>query len=260
MIRPTIPHATMLSVFELTSGPSSAVLRALVLLATLAGVTGCSIPSAVRADDSGSKRPQHPIESTVVELEGDVHVVVGGGRVDLPGWIALSEGWLEVAVCRQGTREHESIVATMVRPSVVHSAMLLAGFEPGSPALYRSDAPPVPAHGASVAISLEIDGVEAIPLIEAIEDERGSPSLEWVFAGSGFRPNPESMGPGEFYMADYAGTIVGLTAFGDEVVAAVELRSPEVGIDPAVWRIRSGVLPPEGTPVRIVLEAERAPE
>lgn len=257
MIRRSITQAMGCSVPPFRSVVVPVIVLVVVAVVVLASIGGCAVSSAVREADAGATHANDP---TIVELEGDVHVVVGGGRVDLPGWIALSEGWLEVAVCRQGTREHESIVATMVRPSVVHSAMLLAGFEPGSPAVYRTDAPPEPAHGAPVTISLEIDGAAAIPLIAAIEDERGNPSLEWVFAGSGFRPNPESMGPGEFYMADYAGTIVGLTAFGDEVVAAVELRSPEIGIDPAVWRVRPGVLPPEGTPVRIVLEAGKNSE
>lgn len=239
--------------------PSIARETVLACLFAVAVTTGCSAPPETR---EGGPATRQSVDSspTIVELDGGVRVAVGGGRVDLPGWIALSDGWLEVAVCRQGTREHEAIAATIVRPSVVHSAMLLAGFEPGAPAVYRPDGPATAAHGAPVAISLEIDGGAAIPLTAAIDDERGTPSLEWVFAGSGFRPNPESMGPGEYYMADYAGTIVGLTAFGDEVVAAVELRSPEIGVDPAVWRIRPGVLPPEGTPVRIVLETVSPPE
>ena len=173
----------------------------------------------------------------------------------MPGWIALTEGWLEVAVCRQGTREHEAIVASVTLPSVVHSGLLLAGFTPGSPARYQVDGPPLPASGDPVEIDLifEVEGRRVtLPLGDAIDDERGDVAPRWVFAGSGFRPNPPSLGPGEFYVADYAGTLVGLTTFGDEMLAAVEVRSPEIGVDPAVWQIRPGVLPPVGTPVTMV--------
>ena len=62
------------------------------------------------------------------------------------------------------------------------------------------------------------------------------------------------MGPGEYYAADFAGTVVGLSTFGDEVVAVEEVRSPEAGIDPPVWRIRTGVLPEIDTPVTVVLK------
>ena len=169
----------------------------------------------------------------------------------------MQEGWLEVGVCRQGTREHETVVATTCLPSVVHAAMLLAGFEPGSPAWYAADGSSGPASGDPVAVEIHIEdesGVKRIvPLASAVDDERGDPDLRWVFAGSSFQPNPPQMGPGEFYTADYAGTIVGLTTFGDEVVAALEVRSPEIGIDPAVWKIRPGVLPPPGSPVTLVL-------
>ena len=93
------------------------------------------------------------------------------------------------------------------------------------------------------ASDLAVDVPIVLPLAEAIEDAREQVSPVWVFAGSLVRPNPSSMGPGEYYAADYAGTVVGLSTFGDEVVAVEEVRSPESGVDPPVWRIRAGVLP-----------------
>ena len=195
--------------------------------------------------------------SRTVIMDGGVTAVIGGGLVTVPGWIELEQGWLEVGVCRQGTREHETVVATTSLPSVVHAALLLAGFEPGSPAWYRADGSSGPATGDAVVVEIHVDdqtdSPRVIPLSEAVADERGAPDLHWVFAGSSFHPNPPAMGPGEYYAADYAGTIVGLTTFGDEVVAAVEVRSPEIGIDPAVWTIREGVLPPVGSRVTLVL-------
>ena len=193
----------------------------------------------------------------LVTLDGGVVAQIDAGVVSLPGWIELQEGWLEVGVCRQGTRDHETVVATTCRPSVVHAAMLLAGFEPGSPAWYRADGSSGPASGDPVEVEIHIEeptgSNRILPLSAAIDDARGASDLRWVFAGSSFRPNPPRMGPGEYYTADYAGTIVGLTTFGDEVVAAVEVRSPEIGIDPAVWKIRPGVLPPPGSRVSLVL-------
>ena len=45
----------------------------------------------------------------------------------------------------------------------------------------------------------------------------------------------------------------GITTFGDEVIAAEEVRSPETGVDPPVWRIREGSVPPVGTEVTVVV-------
>ena len=190
-----------------------------------------------------------------IELEGGVLAVVDAGVVTLPGWITLG-GWLEVAVCRQGTREHESVVATTARPSIVHAALLLAGLEPGRPARYRPDGTFEPASGGPVEISIRFDAEEPaageMPLGDAILDERGDESVDWLFAGSTVHPNPPSLGPGEYYAADYAGTIVGLTTFGDEVVAAREARSPEIGIDLGLEG-SAGVLPPIGMPVTVII-------
>ena len=247
--------------------------RFAILLATCLLVS-CDTPSSSseRGESrsrSASPSPNEPVmdrtdrpatespSTGTIELEGGVLAVVDSGVVALPGWVALEEGWLEVAVCRQGTREHESVVATTARPSIVHAALLLAGLEPGRPARYRPDGTFEPATGGPVEISIRFDEEDPaageMPLGDAILDERGEEPIDWLFAGSTVHPNPPSLGPGEYYAADYAGTIVGLTTFGDEVVAAREARSPEIGIDPAVWKVRPGVLPPIGTPVTVII-------
>lgn len=202
-----------------------------------------------------------PLEN-IVKLDGGVTAWVGQGRVEFPGMVSLDQGWLEVAVCRRGSREHESIVVTDAIPSVVHAAMLLAGLEPGTPATFDEKSRlPIPPTGTVVSIELRfsasdlaVDVPIVLPLAEAIEDAREQVSPVWVFAGSLVRPNPSSMGPGEYYAADYAGTVVGLSTFGDEVVAVEEVRSPESGVDPPVWRIRAGVLPEVDTAVTVVLK------
>ncbi|MDG2021705.1 MAG: YdjY domain-containing protein [Phycisphaerales bacterium] len=209
-----------------------------------------------------------PRPGRIVELDGGVRAWVGRGRVEFPGMISLDQGWLEVAVCRRGSREHESIVVTDAVPSVVHAAMLLAGLTPGRPATYdEATRLPIPPEGPVISIELrfaspESDGDDAatLPLVSVFEDARASVSPIWVFAGSLVRPNPQSMGPGEYYAADYAGTVVGLSTFGDEVVAVEEVRSPESGVDPPVWRIKQGVLPEIDTPVTVVLRGSARPE
>ena len=50
------------------------------------------------------------------------------------------------------------------------------------------------------------------------------PNSPWVFAGSRFEPNPAWMEqPGEHYVADLTGSIVGLVTFGDETVGFFEV-------------------------------------
>ncbi|MAH66646.1 MAG: hypothetical protein CMJ27_09720 [Phycisphaerae bacterium] len=216
---------------------------------------------AIPMPDPAPQRIEPAASPRIIDLEGGVRAWVGGGRVEFPGEITLETGWLEVAVCRRSTREHESIVVADVVPSVVHAALLLAGFEPGAPAAWDQETnSPIPPRGPLVTIEIRFgpsgpDGPEAreVRLESMIEDARERALPRWVFAGSLLRPNPPSMGEGEYFLADYAGTFVGLTTFGDEVIAAEEVRSPETGVDPPVWRIREGSVPPVGTPVTVVV-------
>ena len=217
--------------------------------------------AAIPTPDETPKTLEPPPAPRIIELEGGVRTWVDAGRVEFPGEITLETGWLEVAVCRRSTREHESIVVADVVPSVVHAALLLAGFEPGAPATWdEATNSPIPPRGPLVTIELRFgpngpDGPDAreVRLESMIEDARARALPKWVFAGSLLRPNPPSMGDGEYFLADYAGTFVGLTTFGDEVIAAEEVRSPETGVDPPVWRIREGSVPPVGTEVTVVV-------
>ncbi len=220
-----------------------------------------AIPRRDASDNAESTVVAAPAAPRIIELAGGVRAWVEAGRVEFPGEITLEAGWLEVAVCRRSTREHESIVVADAVPSVVHAAMLLAGFKPGAPATWDPDTnSPIPPRGPLVTIELrfgpsgpEGPGAREVRLESMIEDARARALPEWVFAGSLVRPNPPSMGEGEYFLADYAGTFVGLTTFGDEVIAAEEVRSPETGVDPPVWRIREGSVPPVGTPVIVVV-------
>ena len=193
--------------------------------------------------------------SVMVTLEDRVRSWVDGGRVEVPGRVALDQGWLEVAVCRRGSREHESIVVVDVEPSVVHAALLLAGFEPGSPAVWNRRSGWTEATGDPIAILLQV--VERgrrrdVPLASAIRDERGDRSPTWVFAGSRFDRSTDGAPADGRYVADVSGTVVGLSTFGDEVVAGREIRSPDSTIDPVIWSIRRGILPPVDSEVTVV--------
>ena len=118
---------------------------------------------ATRSEPAPSAEPP-TVESSpgsVVELDGGVRAWVGQGRVEFPGMVSLDQGWLEVAVCRRGTREHESIVVTDAIPSVVHAAMLLAGLESGAPASFDEETHrPIPPTGMRVSIELRFGAID----------------------------------------------------------------------------------------------------
>ena len=244
----TLVHALLIVLFCAVLGPQ---------------VTGCSprdpearwSDATLRsADAPDSMQPE--ATPTIVTLRGDVRAWVDGGRVEFPAQVALDEGWLEVAVCRRGSRDHESVVVVDAEPSVIHAALLLAGLQPGSPATWDRTLGWRQASGEPVELSIQVveRGRRRVLTLESvIRDERGDRTPSLVFAGSLMKAPAGASATESRYLADLSGTVVGLSTFGDEVVASREIRSPDASIDPATWTIRPGVLPSAGTMVTVVL-------
>jgi hypothetical protein len=66
------------------------------------------------------------------------------------------------------------------------------------------------------------------------------------------------MGPGEHYVADRTGSIVGLVTFGDEVIAYDEVLSDKVDVDAPEWQANTAVMPAPGTRVQLVIRPRAA--
>ncbi|NIO59580.1 MAG: hypothetical protein GTO33_09620, partial [Acidobacteria bacterium] len=160
--------------------------------------------------------------------------------------------------------EHESLVVIEVRPSDVHAALLLAGFEPGAPGRWHwRDEQLVftPPRGDRVRIFVRYArGGELVeePISDWITDARGAasfPSDPWVFGGSLMLENPPVMGPGEHYAADLEGSIIGLATFGDEVIGFAQVIAHDSTVQAPEWKVAVDRVPPVGTKVTLVIRA-----
>ncbi|MFM9959515.1 MAG: YdjY domain-containing protein [Phycisphaerales bacterium] len=183
--------------------------------------------------------------------------------------------YLEVLACPRDSKEHESLVMTLVKPSQVHAAMLLAGFKPGRPVTWPEPKPgekapaPTPPEGDAVAVTFAWtdpatkQNRTASPLewvVNAKTNERASAlNAGFVFAGSVIikRANPAPGQPPalppERYDADSAGTLIGLASFGSETIAWTQPFSPESSIAEPVWIADRERVPPLGTKVVVRL-------
>lgn len=195
----------------------------------------------------------------MVQLAPGVQVDRHAHTVVVDATVALDTGWLEQAVCSVGTREHESILTVAAPPSTLHAALLLAGFQPGHPGSWRGQAR-VPPAGDALSLCVRVNGAET-PLAAWVHDPvRGAvfPDQAWVFAGSAIRPNTRAMGPGEHYVADMTGSVVGIVTFGDEVIAFEQVLSDQADVDAPTWQVRTSAVPPVGTPVQLIIRPRAA--
>lgn len=233
--------------------------------------------------------PHARIDPVTRTNAGDPLPFAPGVRVDraqhlviVEGTVVLTQGFLEQLVCTPSTRAHESLVAIDAAPREVHAAMLLAGLEPGEPGRWQEAADatggwkvdrvrPTGPRVEVIARWRSQDGaVREMPILSWVRrvDSSGDPSVpasgdshesprgQLVFAGSRIRANTPSMGPGEHYVADFTGSVVGLVTFGDEVIAYDEVIADKVDVDAAVWVAWTERMPPEGTHVELLIRAQ----
>lgn len=168
--------------------------------------------------------------------------------------------FLEMLITGPDTREHESLLVSLLKPSSLHTAMLAAGFESGHPVRYAEDGDErISATGDQLLIKLQVqdtdqwinivDWVVQIEQKTLLED-----SVHWkglVFAGS-------SLNDDGVYKADREGAIASMTPWGFEVISPVWMLSPEASVDEPVWIANSDQVPLLGKAVRVRIERDSA--
>jgi hypothetical protein len=187
-------------------------------------------------------------------------VRVGEGRIEFEGEVCADAShpqtpvvYLELLVTGPDSREHESLVVTEVKPSVIHAGLLAAGLEPGRPVSWRGAKVDEHPEGPKVRVEAAVIGDDGSgPFVDlaawAVHKKTGERLTDaegWglVFAGS----RTDERG----YAADETGTIVGLTGFGTEIVAAAWGLSPEAAVDEPVWIVDKERVPPVGSKVMV---------
>lgn len=200
--------------------------------------------------------------SKVIKPFDHISILLDERIIEFEGIVCLDLGWLEQIVCIPGTREHESLIVTLAKPSEIHAALLMTEYEPGRPGrwIYEDDKISIiPPEGDKIEILIRytVDGKSTTePIQNWIRDYQGKiefPGDPWVFGGSLLADNPEYMGPGQHYVADYSGSVIGLVTFGDELLGFPDVVSDQATIQQPEWEADTANLPPVGTEVTIIL-------
>jgi hypothetical protein len=173
-------------------------------------------------------------------------------RVYVDGYVAMRRGALEMFACPIGTKEHESIVATLAKSREVHAALLAVGAVPGTPV--RHIPKYVPATGQVIRVWVcwrdkedKFHCSDARKWVKRRSDNQDM-KAEWVFAGSSFWVD-KSAGR-EYYEAD-AGDMICVSNFATAMIDVNISSSAEA--DSLQYMPFEKRIPDIGTPVRLVL-------
>ncbi|MBC7770997.1 MAG: hypothetical protein H7210_00745 [Pyrinomonadaceae bacterium] len=216
--------------------------------------------------------PETPAVVAPKELFPGVFVDLTKKTVEIGGIIPINAHdpaapmvYLEVFACLPDTKEHESMVMTSVRPSHVHAAMLLIGLKPGHPGgwdLIDDKLVPIEPSGDAVLVQVTYTDAGGQRILLGPEDlivdaKTNEPFNKntgghWLFAGSRMVKRQGR----DWYDADGAGMLIGLTTFGGETIAWSRTISPDSNVQAPEWIASSKETPPAGTPVRVTISAK----
>jgi len=183
-------------------------------------------------------------------------VDVAEGRIVVPAKVCLRRDLLELLLCHVNTKEHETILHTLARPSDLHAALLAIGLTPGKPARWTQveDEPGriIPPRGPSLTVRLRwtdaegrLQEADASQWLSPVGPEKTDPPEAWVFVGS------DLLGD-DSYWADSSGEMVSVSNFPSSVID-VPFPSNEKG--PLLFAANTDVIPPVGTDVEVIIAA-----
>ena len=158
---------------------------------------------------------------------------------------------IATAPAPKGQKAHETVVTFDVAPSEVHKALESIGLAPGKPVRGEGQVP-----GAPLEILLDLPAAGGKPArqvrIETVLAEKKTgrplPPILWHFTGSVQKEGK--------YGADVSGTLISLYPVTDETVMQSALTMKEEGL--IKMDTAKGTLPPEGTPVTLILRSVTA--
>lgn len=181
---------------------------------------------------------------------GDVIIDVPRRTVTLPARINMRTAVIEYALVTTSGKTHESLLATDVEPTQVHLACLLLGLSPNQISGPPDTVEPVPATNA-VAIEVSWDNPRPVrhPLADLVAikkpntEEPGAPLSggPWYYNGSQMSESG--------FAAQVEGSIISLIR---DPLALVNNPRRERDND-ELHVPNTKLVPPEGTPVRVVL-------
>ncbi len=187
--------------------------------------------------------------------------------IDVEAIVCLHDGLLELVACTKGSKEHESILSIAARPMHIHTAMLLMGVKPGTPAMRkaregeRTRWVPVDPAGDTVRVSLVFPDPKGKQEEHAISkfispaqpDEIQGVSIKkrqevfpssFLFAGSHLVE--DGAGP-KRYVCEQSGNVISISTFGDELICLSGVHGHQN--DGLTWQVNPKDLPGIGEQV-----------
>lgn len=186
--------------------------------------------------------------------EEEIWIDTKAKEVIIAGHVCLNQGPLEMFICPEHTKEHESVIAAHATALQVHLALTALGFDPGSATSwdpeYRA------AYGPTIKVTLKWQDRESKTTKTAlanqwIRDVKTEKAMEhlWVFGGSQFWEDPDT--DERIYYGD-SGELICLSNFSTATID-VNVESSQSN-DGLLFEAFTENIPPVGTKVYAIIK------
>jgi len=175
-------------------------------------------------------------------------------RVLVQAYVCLRQGQLEQFLTRKRTKEHEAILAADVDARDIHTALILAGAEPGKPVQFQPKYEAATGTPIKINLIYEENGKKVeVPARQWIRDGKTGKDLDqdWVFGGSHLIPDPLDDTKKPYYAAN-DGDVICVSNF-DSAMLDLPIESSKDNGDLS-YEANTARIPPLETPVLVVLE------
>src|SRR5438874_2564712 len=163
----------------------------------------------------------------------------------------------------KGKKAHETVVTIEADPSEVHKGLEALGLKPGKPArgaAMKEGDPDPKGEGPEVNVYIEVPdgagGTKRLTMDKVLMDpktKKPAPKMTFLFTGSVMTALDPNNPASKKYGADVTGSLITLFPVTNEVVIQTGWTMKEEKF--LKLEVRPDVLPKEGTPVKLVIEA-----
>lgn len=190
---------------------------------------------------------------------GRMHVDLEAATAACAGEVNMRTGMVEYLAVAPGGKLHESVLKLHTTPAHLQVALILLGLEPRGGLTRQGDTAPPRGSPVRVSVSWQRGGrtvrVPGEELVWDIDQKRpmgagADPARIWVFSGAPARPAPP---PGATFEEGLS-----LIATYRDPLAPVNNALPG-GADDTLYKVNERLVPPVGTPVRVLLQPALPP-
>lgn len=156
----------------------------------------------------------------------------------------------------RGKKAHEIVVSFEVNPSEVHKGLEKLGLKPGKPAMGEGAVPQGPPVNVFIEIPDGAGGTKRVTMEKALYDpktKKPCPKINFLFTGSVMTAPDPNYPSVKKYGADLTGSLISLFPVTNETVLQTAWTMKEEKF--LKLEVNPDVMPKEGTPVKLVIEA-----